>query len=129
MNGCENSPPTRPNIHHISYLVDKNDHHRRLLFHNHNHMQPRHPKNPNSTQRFAHNPYHPPPPPPNTIEYNPTTEWPNYLHHHEKQYTSIPSIHNQRTHVGNQQLAQNLTSNILESYSIHVKPTMYNTHP
>ena len=33
--------------------------------------------------------------PPNTIEYNPTLEWPQYLHTHEPD-TTILCIHNQR---------------------------------
>jgi hypothetical protein len=33
--------------------------------------------------------------PPNTIQYNPTTEWPKYLHQLENQYTTIISINNQ----------------------------------
>ena len=33
---------------------------------------------------------------PNTLEYNPTPEWPQYLHQNENQYTLIINIHNQR---------------------------------
>lgn len=79
------------------------------------------PKKSHNHTRYAHNAHHPPPPQPPTIEYNPTTNWLKCLHEHKNQYTSIICIHNQRSPPRNQRLAQNLTTNLLELYNVHIK--------
>ena len=67
--------------------------------------------------------------PPNTIQYNPTLEWPKHLHHLENQYTTIVCIYNERSPPGHHHTLNTLTPNILGLYNIHVKINLIESTP
>ena len=67
--------------------------------------------------------------PPNTIPYNPTLEWPKYLHYLENQYTTILSINNSSPSLCNLQIPNTITANILELYNINTKNHLHQITP
>ena len=67
--------------------------------------------------------------PPNTIQYNPTTEWPKYLHQLENQYTTIIRIHKHGPSSVNPQIPNALISNIISLYNIKINNNPTQTIP
>ena len=62
--------------------------------------------------------------PPNTIQYNPTSKWPKYVHQLEKQYTTIIRIHKHDPPSDNPQPPNAIISNILGLYNINYPPPL-----